>query len=259
MKSTVHRNWLAPAIAIASIAALAGTAEAQSMPTGHQSVENSAVMPASAGGVKVIPLPPSSQFVRHVTNPYFPLKPGSKWVYRGYAADKGEKIVVRVLKRTRMIAGIKATVVSDVATLNGEIIEKTRDWYAQDKQGRVWYLGEATTKYEDGTTSTAGSWETGVDGAQPGIAMFAKFPLNKLYYQEFLAGEAEDQGEILSRSARVSGPTGNYKKVWITKDTTPLEPENLELKFYAPGVGLVLEIGTSPDRAGAELVKFKRG
>ena len=165
-----------------------------------------------------------------------------------------------MLKHTKVIAGIKATVVSDRATLDGELIEKTHDWYAQDKRGRVWYLGEATTAYdEDGTTSTEGSWKTGVNGAKPGVAMFKRFPLNTTYYQEFLKGVAEDQGQILSRSARVSAPSGDYGHVWITKDTTPLEPDAMELKFYAPGVGLVLEVGTSPDRAGAELVSFKRG
>ncbi|MGL5824434.1 MAG: hypothetical protein ACRCYU_06305 [Nocardioides sp.] len=259
MRSPTRCTWLVPAIATAVVAALASGPSAQSAPEAAASLHRADVTQASPRGVRIIPLPPPSQFVRHITNPYLPLKPGSKWVYRGYAADRGEKVVVRVLKRTRMIAGIRATVVSDIATLDGKLIEKTRDWYAQDKLGRVWYLGEATTKYEDGTTSTAGSWETGVNGAKPGVAMFEKFPLNKRYFQEFLVGEAEDQGEILSRSGRVNGPAGSYRHVWITKDTTPLEPKILELKFYAPGVGMVLEIGTSPDRAGVELVRFKRG
>jgi len=139
------------------------------------------------------------------------------------------------------------------------VIERTHDWYAQDKWGRVWYLGEATTKFEDGTTSTAGSWKHGVDGASAGIQMFKRGRLNQPYYQEFLAGEAEDQGELLSRRMRAVVPTGDYRHVWMTKDTTQLEPEVVELKLYAPGVGLVLEVGTSPDQSGAELVGFKRG
>ena len=112
--------------------------------------------------------------MRHVDNPYFPLEPGTRWVYRGYGSEAGEKIVVRVLDRTRQIEGITATVVRDVVTEHGTLIEDTFDWYAQDDRGNVWYLGEATRAFDDdGTVSTAGSWEAGVDGAEAGIQMWA--------------------------------------------------------------------------------------
>lgn len=243
---------------VATAAAVAGTmlATADAQPSGPQPAGKQ----AATDGVHLIHLPSAKHFQRHVTNPYFPLEVGSQWIYKGFGADAGERVVVKVLKRTKNINGIKATVVSDRATLNGKLIEMTHDFYAQDDQGRVWYLGEATTSYEDdGSTSTEGSWEAGVDGAKPGIQMFKHGRLNKMYAQEFLKGEAEDQGELLTRRARAVVPTGSYKHVWMTKDTTPLEPEIMELKFYAPGVGLVLEVGTSPDQGRAELVKFTRG
>lgn len=247
---------LTAAVAVAAATTL-GPADARSA---HRHAVSPPAAQSARAGVHLIPLPSAKHFDRHVTNRYFPLKVGAKWVYRGFAADAGERVVVKVLKRTKNIEGIKATVVSDRATLNGKLIEMTHDFYAQDDKGRVWYLGEATKAYEvDGSTSTEGSWETGVDGAQAGIQMFKHGRLNKMYAQEFLAGEAEDQGELLSRRARAVVPTGAYAHVWLTKDTTPLEPKVMELKFYAPGVGLVMELGTSPERAGAELVSFKRG
>lgn len=212
---------------------------------------------AAPAGPRLIPLPAPRDFRRHVTNRWFPLAPGTRWVYAGHGSEGGQRETVRVLHRTRTILGIRATVVSDRVTEDGVLIEKTFDWYAQDRWGRVWYLGENTTSYDGGSTSKAGSWEAGKDGAEPGIVMFARGRIHRPYWQEYLAGEAEDQGMLLDRRAKVGVPAGRFSRVRVTKDTTPLEPGVMELKFYAPGVGLVLEVGTSPEQGKVTLVRFR--
>lgn len=213
----------------------------------------------AASDARLIPFPGKRHFVQHVTNRYLPLTPGSQWVYRGHAGAAGERIVVRVLKRTRMIQGVRATVVSDQAFEDGKLVETTRDWYAQDDRGRVWYLGEATKSFADGQVSTAGSWEAGEDGAKPGVVMFPNGRLNRPYYQEYFVGEAEDVGSLLDRESRVVIGNREYRHVRITKDITALDPQVFELKFYAPGVGLVLELGTSPAMERIELVSYTAG
>ncbi len=211
-----------------------------------------------AAGPELIPFPDAGSFVEKVTNPYYPLRPGTVWVYRGHGGEKGERSVVRVLRRTKQIGGVTTTVVRDRVTSFGKLTELTYDWYAQDDQGRVWYLGENTHAYDGGQVTTEGSWKHGVDGAKAGVVMFAPGALNKPYYQEFLAGEAEDVGVLLDRSAHVHVAAGAFRKVRVTKDVTPLEPKIMELKFYAPGIGMVLELGTSPDLGRVELVRMQR-
>ena len=120
------------------------------------------------------PLPTPDHFVRHIDNPFLPMAPDTRWVYGGHGSATGERNVVKVLDRTRRVAGIRATVVHDVVRLRSTIIEDTYDWFGQDDRGNVWYLGEATREHlDDGTVSTAGSWESGSDGAEAGIAMWA--------------------------------------------------------------------------------------
>lgn len=211
----------------------------------------------STGDVPIPTLPRPEDFVTHVTNAYLPLKPGTRWVYRSVTADGVEVIKVTVLARTKQIQGITATVVHDLATLDGNLIEDTYDWYAQDRLGSVWYLGEDTTSYEPGQPpSHKGSWEAGVERARPGFAMPAHTAVGETYRQEYKQGDAEDMGTIIDRSGRVHVTTGSYHRVLMTKDTTPLEPNLIEYKFYAPGVGQVLELGTNPDLETVQLVKF---
>jgi hypothetical protein len=251
------RSWLAIVVATTLIGSGVGAGQlSAATPTSPRSSP-----PAQVDGpeARLIPFPGKGHFVRRVTNRYFPLAPGSTWVYRGHGGAAGERIVVRVLKRTRTILGVRATVVSDRAWEDGTLVEETRDWYAQDDRGRVWYLGEATKSLTDGSVSHAGSWEAGVDGARPGVVMFPRGRLNRPYYQEYYVGHAEDVGTLIDRRGRVAGPTEDYRRVRITKDITALEPEVFELKFYAPGVGLVLELGTSPEVERIELVRFRRG
>ena len=162
-----------------------------------------------------------------------------------------------MLDETREIMGIEARVVHDVVTEDGELVEDTFDWYAQDADGNVWYFGEDTKEFEDGkVATTAGSWEAGVDGAQPGILVPAEPEDGMTYRQEYYAGEAEDAAEVLSLDEKVEVPFGSYDGVLMTKEFTPLEPDILEHKFYARGVGVVLALAISGGSDREELVSY---
>jgi hypothetical protein len=189
-----------------------------------------------------------ADFTAQVTNPYFPLVPGTRFVYREREAGGAvQRDVVHVTKRRKLIAdGITARVVHDVVSEDGEPVEKTFDWFAQDSAGNVWYLGENTKEYENGhVASTAGSFEAGVDGAQPGVIMPAAPQVGMTYRQEFYAGQAEDQARILSLDEQAGVPFGHFTGVLMTRETNPLEPRHVEYKFYARGVGPVLELTAS--------------
>lgn len=205
-----------------------------------------------------IPLPPPSDFVQQVDNLYSPFLPGMRWIYGGDTAEGHERITVDVLNRTKMIEGIRATVVHDVVKLDGELIEATFDWYAQDLRGTVWYLGEDTKVYRNGrVVSREGSWEAGVDGAMAGIVMFAHPKPGEPYRQEFYRGHAEDQAQFLTLSTQATTEAGHFSHVRLTEDTTALDPTVVELKFYAPGVGIVQEFDLSPEAARTELLSFQ--
>jgi hypothetical protein len=145
-----------------------------------------------------------------------------------------------------------------VVTVNGQVQEDTLDWYAQDAQGNIWYMGEDTKEYQSGNVvSTAGSWQAGVDGAQPGILLPANPKPGMAYRQEYLEGQAEDAAQVLSLSQRVRVPFGSFDRVLTTKDYTPLEPSVVEHKFYAQGVGPVLAITISGGSGREELLRFE--
>ena len=183
-----------------------------------------------------------ANFVEGVDNPYFPLTPGTVLVYEGTSDGEREVVTVRVTNRTKGILGITAVVVRDTVRIAGEIREDTFDWYAQDVDGNVWYLGEDTKEYEAGeVVSTSGSWEAGVDGALAGVIMPADPVAGLAYTQEHYAGEAEDKGKIVRLGEQRTVPAGSYGDVLVTEDWTPLEPDVREHKHYAPGVGAVFE------------------
>lgn len=200
-------------------------------------------------------------FSTEIDNRYWPMAPGTRWTYRE-VAEEGEElvVVVTVSSETRTIAnGITARVVRDTVTRDGELLEDTVDWYAQDERGNVWYLGENTAEFDGGSVTTrAGSWEAGVDGALPGVIVPAD-PLDGMAYrQEHDEGEAEDAGEVLSVAEQAEVPAGHFSDVLLTKDTTALEPDVLEYKLYAPGVGPVLVLGVSGGSGREELLRVEQ-
>src|SRR5215216_2411614 len=190
-----------------------------------------------------------AQFTTKIDNEYLPLKPGTTFVYEG----KGERDRMTVTHSTKMVMGVECVVVDDRAWEEGKLIEKTYDWFAQDKEGSVWYFGEDTKEYENGkVTSTKGSWEAGVDGAKPGIIMQADPKVGQSYHQEYYPGEAMDMARVLSLNASVRVPYGSFDHVLETREWTPLEPSYDEHKYYARGVGQVYG-------GGSELVDVKTG
>lgn len=198
---------------------------------------------AAPAEVPVPALPPASQFVARVTNPWFPLRPGTVYRYKGVKDGKGALDVMTVTRLRATIAGVKATVVRDRLYLNGRLEERTTDWYAQDTSGNVWYLGERTAELgvHGDVISTSGSWKTGVAGARAGIFMPARPFVGEVGRQEFLKGQAEDQFKVLNLHARVVTPSASSNRALLTQETTALEPGVLDHKLYVKGVGTVIE------------------
>jgi hypothetical protein len=197
---------------------------------------------ASVAGPGVPTAPPAGDFVRVIDNPWMPWKVGTVWRFTGRTADGTEHTVVTVTPRTRIVDGVTTTVVHDVVRVDGTLLEDTDDWYAQDRSGNVWYFGEDTKEYDGGTVDTSGSWQAGLDGASAGIAMPAHPTVGRSYRQEYLAGEAEDQARVLATDATARVPYGPFSGLVETRDFTRLEPKADEHKFYAKGIGVVLEV-----------------
>jgi hypothetical protein len=211
-------------------------------------------------GGNYAPVLDPADFVDRIDNPYLPFLPGATSVYEGVSGGKPERIEVVVTPERKQILGISAVVVRDTVTVDGEVVEDTFDWFAQDRDGNVWYLGEAVQDFENGKlASTGGSWEAGVDGAVAGIVMPATPAIGDVYRQEFSVGEAEDMFEIVAVDATETVPAGQYDRVVVTKDWNPLEPDVIEEKRYAPGVGLIAERKIAGDRGRAALVRFAPG
>jgi hypothetical protein len=210
-------------------------------------------------GDEVVHLDPAD-FTTRIDNPYLPLAPGSRWLYKDVEGGEVHQVVVTVTPQTKVIDGVTARVVHDIERRGTETVEDTHDWFAQDRAGNVWYLGEATQEYKNGRpASTKGSWEAGVAGAQAGIAMPAHPRPGLVYRQEYREGTAEDAAAVLSVHEQVQAPQGHYTGALLTKEFTPLEPRAVEYKLYARGVGLVLAVGVSGDASRQELLRFKKG
>jgi hypothetical protein len=216
------------------------TTEVQQLPIGNQ-------------GVDLNP----NDFTTDIDNHFWPMKPGTRWTYRDIdTAGTEQSVTVVVTDLTKTIAnGITARVVRDTVREGGTIIEDTFDWYAQDAQGAIWYLGEDTAEFEDGAVASRhGSFEAGVDGALPGILIPGNPRPGQKYRQEYYAGQAEDNGEILSVREKVQVPYGAFEGVLMTADTSGIEPNVLEHKFYAQGVGQVLSLDISGGSGREELI-----
>jgi hypothetical protein len=184
-----------------------------------------------------------ANFSTTIDNEYFPMEPGTIFVYEG-RTEYGE---MTVTSDTMKIMGVQCIVVDDRAWEGGQLIEKTYDWFAQDDKGTVWYFGEDTKEYEEGkVVSTKGSWEAGVDGAKPGIIMHSDPKVGQSYYQEYYPGEAMDMARVLSFDASVTVPYGSFDHVLETREWTPLQPGFSEKKYYVRGVG---PLGNPGDQA----------
>src|SRR6266545_35657 len=183
-----------------------------------------------------------ADFTTQIDNPYFPLPVGGRWVIRVTDTEGLEQHeVITVTDQTKRIAdGVEARVVRDVVSEGGKPVEVTDDWYAQDSGGNVWYFGENTAEIHNGKRDTSGSFEAGVNGADAGIAMLAHPEAGQTYREEFYAGHAEDRSRVLALDQQAEVPFGHFGDVLLTEDYTPIEPDVLELKFYAKGIGQVL-------------------
>ena len=241
------------------------TAPSGAHPAGPSALASSpgshgAAQPLLPTGAEPVNLDPAD-FSANITNAYWPMKPGTRWVYRGVdAGNPPEDIVIVATTATKKLAnGITARVVRDTARSKGQLVEDTIDWYAQDKVGNVWYMGEQTAEYENGTVvSRAGSWEAGKAGAMPGIMLPAQPQDGQKYRQEYMKGEAEDNGEVIATDALVEVKTGRYKSAVVTMDTSNLEKSVVEYKFYAPAVGPLLALDISGGATREELVKIEQ-
>lgn len=198
------------------------------------------------------------QFSSSITNTYFQLTPGKKMVYRGVTGSGEETIETYVTHDKKTVMGVETTVVWDRVWLNGELQEDTRDWFAQDTEGNVWYFGEESKDMSGGrVVSTHGSWEAGVDGALPGIIMKASPRVGETLQEEYYAGEAEDRADILDIDASASVPFGTFDECVQTKNYTPLEPAALEHKYYCPDAGgIVLETDEDNERVELRSIEF---
>ena len=198
-------------------------------------------------GAEHVTIDPAS-FSATIDNPYWPMAVGARWTYRETDDEGGKRhVVVTVLPGTKTIMGVETRIVHDQVTDKaGALVEDTHDWYAQDADGNVWYFGEATTEYEHGKPpSTAGSWEAGVGGAEPGVVVPADPKPGLSYREEYYAGQAEDAAEVLAVDEKVEVPYGFFQDALLTRNTTAVEPKVEEHKLYVKGIGPVLEIGIS--------------
>ena len=258
---SITRRLTALVLVATTTATLAGCISTAPVPASTAPADG----PASTGSAAALPqgddpveLDPA-EFTTEIDNPYWPMTPGTQWVYRETDPDGDLTVRVTVTSETKRIAnGIEARVVRDTVSRGDELVEDTFDWYAQDADGAVWYLGEDTAEFEGGeVVSREGSFEAGVDGALPGIAMPADPRPGMAYRQEYLAGEAEDAGAVLGDSELVEVPYGSFSGAVLTRDTTPLEPDVEELKFYAAGVGPVLTLAVSGGSGREELLEVR--
>lgn len=175
------------------------------------------------------------------SNPLFPLIPGTVKRFESDTVDGQVLMVVEVTDDKRAISGINATIVREQEWLNGERFEESEILYAQDVDGNVWYLGEVEWAIENGViVAKEESWQTGQDGASAGIIMWAKPKLGSIYYQEYLPGIAEDVGEVLSLNEIVDVQYAVFQNCIMTREFSAIEPEEMEYKFFCPGIGHVL-------------------
>jgi hypothetical protein len=202
----------------------------------------------------------AANFSAKVTNPYFPLPMGTTLRYRGSDEGKRTSEVLTVTHRVKRILGAPCVVLRDKVFVEGRLEEDTTDWYSQAKDGTVWYFGEATRTLDSKgrTKSREGSWQAGVRGAKQGIFMPAHPKVGQSFQQEFYKGHAEDHFRIVNLRGSVKVPYRSFKNVMITRETTPLEPDVVDAKWYARGIGTVREQTLKGGSEKNELVSVTR-
>lgn len=266
-----HRRRAHRWVALCAVLALAATACSDDGTSGSpQAGASSSSGPGSGttGGGRTTALPQGNEaypldpadLSPVVTHRFWPMRRATRWTYREVDESGATlEVVVTVSDVTRTVGpGYEALVVRDTVSEDGTVVEDTFDWYAQDRAGNVWYLGEDTAEFEDGVlVSREGSFEAGVDGALAGVLLPAEPEPGQRYRQEYYAGEAEDNGEVLALGQLVEVPAGRYDEALLTRDTDALEPEVNEYKLYAPGVGPVLALGISGGSGREELLSVQ--
>jgi hypothetical protein len=245
-------------LGVTSLAAAACTSSGSPVPARGTGTQPRSPVAQVAG--EYHPAIDPANFGTTIDNPYNPLVPGTTYVYEGTRDHVSQRDVVTVTSKTKVIRGVTCVVVTDVADHNGTLLEKTEDWFAQDKEGNVWYFGEATGSYDKSgkLESTEGSWEAGVDGAEPGIIMPAQPKVTDSFRQEYYKGHAEDLFWILSTTDSVKVPKGSFDSVIRTMEWTPLEPHVIDGKWYAPGIGIVKELAQAGAQESAVLVSVTK-
>jgi hypothetical protein len=199
-----------------------------------------------------------ADFTTEIDNPYWPMPVGAQWHVR-VTNPEGEHLTetITVENKTKQIAdGVTARVVHDVVYTNGKPTEITDDWYAQDKDGNIWYFGENTASIQNGKKDTSGSFEAGKNGADAGIAMAAHPAVGLTYREEYYAGHAEDRTKVLALDQQVEAPAGHFTGAILTDDTSPIEPTVSEYKLYAKGVGPVVAVSVSGESEREDLISY---
>ena len=206
-------------------------------------------------------LPKPSEFTTRIDNAWFPLIAGTSYVYRGVKDGHPSRDVFAVTHHVRTVDGVRCVVIQDRLYLSGSLRERTTEWFSRDKQGNVWYFGENTAELATNghITSRSGSWQAGVDGAKPGIYMFAHPKVGEAGQQEFYKGQAQDRFKVLSLQARVKVPYTSSNEALLTNEWTPLEPGILDHKLYVRGIGNVLEQTVKGATERNALVAVKKG
>ncbi len=260
MNSKNHSIRSRAMLALGVASALIGGGSAAAVGTTPAGAQTPGPIKSGAGPGWPATLSPSD-FVRRVDNPWFPLKPGSKYRYKGAKGHTKMIDVMKVTHRTKRILGVKATVVHDVVRVHGRREEVTNDFYAQDRHRNVWYFGEATKELDrhGNTISTEGSFKAGVHGARAGVLISGHPKVGQVARQEFLKGQAEDHFKVLDLNARVSVPFVSSHHALRTKEWTPLEPGVIDNKYYVRGIGTVREITVKGPLERLRLVSFHKG
>jgi hypothetical protein len=243
------RRRLASAAAAAALLLIAGAASASTTPPGELAPTHGPYAP------KIDP----ASFVARIDNRYLPYAPGTRIHFAGVRGTTKQTDDQVVLRRTKRILGVTCTVVRDTVSEHGRAVELTDDWYAQDKDGNVWYMGEDAFDRKNGRfVKASDSWEGGVNGAHPGIIMPAAPKPGDAYRQEYYPpGKALDEARVLHLNGKLTVPFGSFRHVLVTSEYSPAEPQT-EQKYYAPGVGEIAERVVKGHHEAFRLVSFKR-